>query len=150
MKYCQTWRNWIFSNFFLSLDCFPTRFEILLNGFSSEWDVLSFVRSFVRCWWWRHHNYNWSSVILVWKMLYTGACANVVLLSFFFFLNNNFCVKPYVPREPEGTQVIVGSMNMGYISDTTRNQTHNLFHPKREPIPLCHSAGHLSLARVRW
>ena len=43
----------------------------------------------------------------------------------------------YVPRE-EGTQVIVGSMNMGYISDTARNRTHNLFRPKREPIPLCH------------
>ena len=30
---------------------------------------------------------------------------------------------------PEGTQVIVGSMNMGYISDTARNRTHNLFRP---------------------
>ena len=43
------------------------------------------------------------------------------------------------PENPEGTQVIVGSMNMGYISDTARNQTHNLFRPKREPIPLGHS-----------
>ena len=46
------------------------------------------------------------------------------------------------PENPEGTQVIVGSMNMGYISDTARNQTHNLFRPKREPIPLGHSDGH--------
>ena len=45
------------------------------------------------------------------------------------------------PENPEGTQVIVGSMNMGYISDTARNQTHNLFRPKRESIPLCHSDG---------
>ena len=45
------------------------------------------------------------------------------------------------PENPEGTQVIVGSMNMGYISDTARNQTHNLFRPKREPIPLGHSDG---------
>ena len=33
------------------------------------------------------------------------------------------------PENPEGTQVIqviVGSMNMGYISDTARNRTHNL------------------------
>ena len=49
------------------------------------------------------------------------------------------------PENPEGTQVIVGSMNMGYIScqaisDTARNRTHNLFRPKREPIPLGHSA----------
>ena len=34
-------------------------------------------------------------------------------------------------------------MNMGYISDTARNRTHNLFRPKREPIPLGHSDGHL-------
>ena len=43
------------------------------------------------------------------------------------------------PENPEETQVIVGSMNMGYISDTARNRTHNLFRPKREPIPLGHS-----------
>ena len=45
------------------------------------------------------------------------------------------------PENPEGTQVIVGSMNMGYISDTARNRTHNLFRPKRESIPLGHSDG---------
>ena len=45
------------------------------------------------------------------------------------------------PENPEGTQVIVGSMNMGYISDTARNRTHNLFCPKRESIPLGHSDG---------
>ena len=45
------------------------------------------------------------------------------------------------PENPEGTQVIVGSMNMGYISDTARNRTHNLFRSKREPIPLGHSDG---------
>ena len=47
------------------------------------------------------------------------------------------------PENPEGTQVIVGSMNMGYISDTARNRTHNLFRPKREPIPLGHSDEHV-------
>ena len=31
------------------------------------------------------------------------------------------------PDNPEETQVIVGSMNMGYISDTAMNQTHNPF-----------------------
>ena len=41
----------------------------------------------------------------------------------------------------QGTQVIVGSMIMGYISDTARTQTHNLFRPKRKPIPLGHSDG---------
>ena len=43
---------------------------------------------------------------------------------------------------PEGTQVIVGSMNMGYdiiLSDTARNRTHNLFRPKCAQIPLGHS-----------
>ena len=42
------------------------------------------------------------------------------------------------PENPEGTQVIEGSMNMEYISDTARNRTHNLFRLKREPIPLGH------------
>ena len=46
------------------------------------------------------------------------------------------------PENPGGTQVIVGSMNMGYISDTAKNRTHNLFRPKREPIPIGHSDGH--------
>ena len=47
------------------------------------------------------------------------------------------------PENPEGTQVIVGSMNMnmGYISDTARNRTHNLFRPKRVSIPLGHNDG---------
>ena len=45
------------------------------------------------------------------------------------------------PENPEETQVIVGSMNMGYISDTARNRTHNLFRPKCAPIPLGHSDG---------
>ena len=39
------------------------------------------------------------------------------------------------PENPEGTQVIVGSMKMGYISDTARNRTHNLFCSTRESIP---------------
>ena len=45
------------------------------------------------------------------------------------------------PENPEGTQVIVGSVNMGYISHTARNRTHDLFRPKREPTPLGHSDG---------
>ena len=53
------------------------------------------------------------------------------------------------PENPEGTQVIVGSMNMGYISDTARNRTHNLFRPKREPIPLGHSDGQGRLVESR-
>ena len=43
------------------------------------------------------------------------------------------------PENPEGTQVILGFMNIEYISDTVKNRTHNLFCPKREPIPLGHS-----------
>ena len=56
-----------------------------------------------------------------------------------FFLNTIFVSSHMYPENHEGTQVIVGSLNMGYISDTARNRTHNLFCPKREPIPLCHS-----------
>ena len=44
-----------------------------------------------------------------------------------FFLNTIFVSSHMYPENPEGTQVIVGSMNMGYISDTARNRTHNLF-----------------------
>ena len=56
-----------------------------------------------------------------------------------FFFNTIFVSSHMYPENPEGTQVIVGSMNMGYISDAARNRTHNLFRPKREPIPLGHS-----------
>ena len=44
----------------------------------------------------------------------------------------------------EETQVIVGSMNMGYDiypALSARNRTHNLFCPKCGPIPLGHSDG---------
>jgi len=55
------------------------------------------------------------------------------------FFKHNFCSSHMYPENPEGTQVIVSSMNMGYISDTARNRTHNLFCPK--PIPLGHHDG---------
>ena len=58
-----------------------------------------------------------------------------------FFSNTIFVSSHMYPENPEGTQVIVGSMNMGYISDTARNRTQNRFRPKREPIPLGHSDG---------
>ena len=51
------------------------------------------------------------------------------------------------PENPEGTQVTVGSMNMGYVSDTARNRSHNLFHLKRAPIPLGHCDGPFSMER---
>ena len=47
------------------------------------------------------------------------------------------------PENLEGTQVIIGSMNMGYISDSAKNRTHNLFRSKREPIPLGHRDGNV-------
>ena len=57
------------------------------------------------------------------------------------FLNTIFVSSLMYPENPEGTQVIVGSKNMGNISDTARNRTHNLFLSKRELIPLGHSDG---------
>ena len=54
------------------------------------------------------------------------------------------------PENPEGTQVIVGSMNMGYISDTARNRSHNLFRLKRGPIPLGHSDGLSGFNQLIW
>ena len=53
------------------------------------------------------------------------------------FVSSHMC-----PENSEGTQVIVGSMNMGNISDTARNRTHNPFRPKCVSIPLGHSDGH--------
>ena len=63
---------------------------------------------------------------------------------------HNFCIKPYLPKKTEGTQVFVGSMNMGCISETARNRTHNLFRPKREPIQLGHSDGLSYVSRWNW
>ena len=55
------------------------------------------------------------------------------------FSNTIFVSSHMYPENQEGTQVIVGSINMEYISDTAKNRTHNLFRPKREPTPLGHN-----------
>ena len=68
----------------------------------------------------------------------------------YFFFNTIFVSSHMYPENPGGTQVIVGSVNMGYISDTARNRTHNLFHPRREPIPLSHSDGLLQWISGRY
>ena len=68
-------------------------------------------------------------------------CEEVPVFFFFLFFNTIFVSSHMYPENPEETQVIVDSMNMGYISDTARNRAHNLFRPKREPIPLGHSDG---------
>ena len=47
------------------------------------------------------------------------------------------------PENHEGTRVMVGSMNMVYVSDTASNRTHNLFRPKCVPIPLGHIDGRM-------
>ena len=76
-----------------------------------------------------------SAVKLVRQVVYYIA-ANCRLNLLFYFFNTIFVSSHMYPENLEGTQVIVGSMNMGYISDNARNRTHNLFRPKREPIPL--------------
>ena len=60
------------------------------------------------------------------------------------FFKHNFCVKPCIcslcTREPRRDPSNRRLNEHGiYISDTARNRTHNLFRPKREPIPLGHS-----------
>ena len=62
-------------------------------------------------------------------------------LFYFIFLNTIFVSSHMYPENPEGTRVIVGSMNMGYVSDIARTRTRNLFRPKCAPIPLSHSDG---------
>ena len=69
-----------------------------------------------------------------------------VALSSFF--NTIFVPSHMYPENPEGTQIIVGSMNMGYISDIARNRIHSLFRLKKEPIPLGHSGGLLCSRRL--
>ena len=48
------------------------------------------------------------------------------------FFNTIFVSSRIYPENSERTKVIVGSMNMEYISDTAGNLTHN--RPKRQPI----------------
>ena len=59
------------------------------------------------------------------------------------FLTQFFCIKPYVPREPQRNQSNYRLYEHGiwYISDTARYRTRNLFHPKCALIPLGHSDG---------
>ena len=97
--------------------------------------------------------YTFKVVINVHNAICMLHCASVHRDSLLFFSTHFLCqaimyLLGYYPENPKGTQlVIVGSMNMGYISDTARNRTHNLFRPKREPIPLGHSDGILLTAR---
>ena len=53
------------------------------------------------------------------------------------------CEKNFVHRLGGGMAPCAppGSATAMNISDTARNRTHNLFRPKREPIPLGHSDG---------
>ena len=66
------------------------------------------------------------------------------------FFNTIYVLSHMHSENPEGTKVIVGSMNMRYISDTARNRTHNLFRPKREPIPLDHNDGRMVRHTMMW
>ena len=53
-----------------------------------------------------------------------------IILSYWtlHFFKHNFCVKPYVTREP-GRNRRLNEHGIWYIFDTARNWTHNLFHP---------------------
>ena len=67
---------------------------------------------------------------------------SLIWLQFIQFFNTIFVSSHIVPREPEETRVIIGSMNMRYdIYPTLPRLELNLFRPKREPILLGHSDG---------
>ena len=57
-------------------------------------------------------------------------------------------------ENPKGVgSMNIGSMNMGYVSDTTRIQTLNLFRLKHAPISLCHSDEwnlNLEETKINW
>ena len=59
--------------------------------------------------------------------MYLGTYQQQINIFVYFFKNTIFVSSHMYPENPEGTQVIIGSMNMGYISDTARNRTHNLY-----------------------
>ena len=52
----------------------------------------------------------------------------VQIVFFSIFFNTIFVSSHMYSENPERTKVIVGCMNMGYISDTARNRTHSLFY----------------------
>ena len=45
----------------------------------------------------------------------------------------------YVPRSDPSNRRLYEHLHDIYVSDTARNQTHNLFRPSVQPIPLGHS-----------
>ena len=87
--------------------------------------------------------------VATFQHVHTYSSHNDRYLDFLFLFFNTFFVSSHMYLEnPEGTQVFVGSMNMGYISDTARNRTHNPFRPKCAPIPLGHSDGQMIMVKV--
>ena len=56
---------------------------------------------------------------------------------------HNFVSSHVYPRKPrrDPSNRRLYEHGVGYISDTARNRTHNLFRPKCAPIPLGHSDG---------
>ena len=60
-----------------------------------------------------------------------------------FFFSTQFLYQAICTQRT--LRVIVGSTNMGYVSDTARTRTRNLFHPMCTPIPLSHSDGSLPM-----
>ena len=55
----------------------------------------------------------------IYNIIVEGEILDRVVFLFFYTI---FVSSHMYPENPEGTQVIVGSMNMGYISDTARNR----------------------------
>ena len=47
------------------------------------------------------------------------------------------------PENPEGTQVIIGSMILEYVSDIARTRTRNMFRPKCASLLLGRSNGQI-------
>ena len=73
------------------------------------------------------------------------ACMNVNFRFKIHMTNTIFVSNHMYPENLKGTRVIVGSMNMGYVSGTARTRIRNLFRPKCAPIPLDHSDGQISI-----
>ena len=74
---------------------------------------------------------------LIWGNVLGIQCFNAIFVSSHMY-----------PGNPERTRVIVGTSHMGYVSDTDRTQTRNLFHLKCGPIPLGRSDGQFCIEGV--
>ena len=95
---------------------------IEVNNYCISRSICVYILCILRC----KHNYNRDAAL----NFFCNKTQKVKSPRPINFLTQFCCQAICTQRTPKGPmQVIVGSMNIGNISDTARNRTHNLFHP---------------------